>query len=439
MIKRLGKTVTSLVFCRDDFFWTFLSLVWQPLVTDHETEECALGNIKRFVSLALLGAGLCLPLTAASVAQDATNRSKAMMVLDASGSMWGEINGVPKISIARKVVDDVLAKWDPTVDVGLMAYGHRRKGDCSDIEIVQPIAPLNASRFSDVVRRLQPNGKTPISASLFEAAKALRHIEDPASVILVSDGLETCEADPCVMATQLNNSGIDFTVHVVGFGLSREESQKLQCVADNTGGKFLNADNAAELTTALAKTADLVREKAAQKPAQDTTRKVALEISKLDLQNLSFDVQEFRVDKTLGKTFAKGTSNGVGWTVIANDIYRPFTNMQGGARFNDLPGNYDDLHVGSDFTIVFDRQVTSMLVVLANDNDTGDGPNFQELAPRDFVDANNPNGGTQVRIEDKGGALFYYYDINITTLTHVNDNGINDGWDLAFFVFPVAN
>ncbi|MEM1039104.1 MAG: VWA domain-containing protein [Pseudomonadota bacterium] len=398
-----------------------------------------MGNIKRFVSLALLGAGLCLPLTAASVAQDATNRSKAMMVLDASGSMWGEINGVPKISIARKVVDDVLAKWDPTVDVGLMAYGHRRKGDCSDIEIVQPIAPLNASRFSDVVRRLQPNGKTPISASLFEAAKALRHIEDPASVILVSDGLETCEADPCVMATQLNNSGIDFTVHVVGFGLSREESQKLQCVADNTGGKFLNADNAAELTTALAKTADLVREKAAQKPAQDTTRKVALEISKLDLQNLSFDVQEFRVDKTLGKTFAKGTSNGVGWTVIANDIYRPFTNMQGGARFNDLPGNYDDLHVGSDFTIVFDRQVTSMLVVLANDNDTGDGPNFQELAPRDFVDANNPNGGTQVRIEDKGGALFYYYDINITTLTHVNDNGINDGWDLAFFVFPVAN
>ncbi|MEL7230824.1 MAG: hypothetical protein AAGK38_13110, partial [Pseudomonadota bacterium] len=61
------------------------------------------------------------------------------------------------------------------------------------------------------------------------------------------------------------------------------------------------------------------------------------------------------------------------------------------------------------------------------------------LPPVDFVDASNPGGGTQVRIEDKGGALFYYYDINITSLTHVNDNGINDGWDLAFFVFPTAN
>lgn len=398
-----------------------------------------MGKLARLLPVTVLGAGLCLPFTGTSIAQDTTDRSKAMMVLDASGSMWGEIEGVPKIAIARKVVDDVLAKWDQTVDVGLMAYGHRRKGDCSDIEILQPIAPLNASRFSEAVRKLQPNGKTPISASLLEAAKALRHIEDPASVILVSDGLETCEADQCVMATLLNNSGIDFTVHVVGFGLSREDSQKLQCVADNTGGKFLNADNAAELTTALAKTADLVSEKAAEDPAQDATRKVALEISQLDLQNLSFDVQEFRVDKALGKTIAKGTSNGVGWTVTANSIFRPYTNMNGGARFNDLPGNYDDLHVGSDFTIGFDRPVTSMLVVLANDNDTGDGPNFQELAPRDFVDASNPDGGTQVRIDDKGGALFYYYDINITTLTHVNDNGINDGWDLAFFVFPAAN
>ena len=125
--------------------------------------------------------------------------------------------------------------------------------------------------------------------------------------------------------------------------------------------------------------------------------------------------------------------------MTATNIYAPLTNQSGGAQFNDLPGNYDDLHVGSNFTITFEQPVTSMLVVLANDNDTGDGPNFQELAPVDFVDATNPDGGTQVKILDRGGALFYYRDIEITQMTHVNDNGINDGWDLAFFVFPTAN
>lgn len=363
------------------------------------------------------------------------------MVLDASGSMWGQIDGVPKISIARDVIDGVLGKWDPAVDLGLMTYGHRRKGDCNDIEVIQSVAPLDPNNFSSLVRGINPRGKTPISESLIRAARELRHIEDPASVILVSDGLETCEADPCLAATLLENSGIDFTVHVVGFDLTDEEARQLRCIADNTGGRFLNADNASELTEALAETVVAVSEEVVAKPVapQPAPPIVPKKITELDLDRLSFDVHKIEKDAASGKVVATGTSNGVGWTVTANSIYEPYSNVKGGAGFNDLPGRYDDLHVGSDFTITFDQPVTSMLVVLANDNDTGDGPNFQELPPVDFVDASNPDGGTQVKIEDKGGALFYYYDINITSMTHVNDNGINDGWDLAFFVFPTAN
>ena len=372
-------------------------------------------------------------------AQQSPDRGKAMMVLDASGSMWGQIDGEPKISIARDVIDGVLGEWDPNVDLGLIAYGHRRKGDCTDIEIVQQVGPLDAAGFSSLMRGLSPRGKTPIAQSLFLAAKELRHVEDPASVILVSDGLETCEEDPCLMATLLEESGIDFTAHVVGFDLTKEEAEQLQCIADNTGGKFLNADNATELTDALTKTVVAISEDAAAEPSTPEPASVPDAIADLDLNALSFDVVTFEVDAATGKTVSTGTSNGVGWTVVADNIFRPLTNMDGNAGFNDLPGVYDDLHVGSNFTITFDQPVTSMLVVLANDNDTGDGPNFQELAPLDFVDANNPNGGTQVVIQDRGGALFYYKDINITQMTHINDNGINDGWDLAFFVFPTAN
>lgn len=366
-----------------------------------------------------------------------------MMVLDAFGSMWGRMDGVEKIAIARDVIDEVLNDWDRDIDLGLMAYGHRRKGDCSDIEVIQSPARLNAPAFSTNVRQLQPKGKTPITESLFLAARALRHVEDPASVILVLDGLETCDADPYNMAALLEESGVDFTIHVVGFGVTPEEAEKLSCIVANTGGKYLSAANATELTDALARTVVTISEEAAPTPKPDPAPTVTpvipdlpQSIGDIDLSTLSFEVQEMA--SANGKVVARGTSNGVGWTVTANNIYGPLTNQSGGARFNDLPRAYDDLHVGSDFTITFDQPVTSMLVVLANDNDTGDGPNFQELTPVDVVDASAPDGGTQVRIEDKGGALFCYRDIDITSLTHVNDNGINDGWDLAFFVFPVA-
>lgn len=49
---------------------------------------------------------------------------------------------------------------------------------------------------------------------------------------MVSDGKETCDADPCAAAKELEANGIDFTVHVVGFDLTDEETAQLQCVAD---------------------------------------------------------------------------------------------------------------------------------------------------------------------------------------------------------------
>ena len=69
----------------------------------------------------------------------------------------------------------------------------------------------------------------------------------------------------------------------------------------------------------------------------------------------------------------------------------------------------------------------------------GDCSDIEVISPVDFVGASAPDGGTQIRIDDIGGALFYYHNINSDTLMHVNDNGIKDGWDLAFFAFPAAD
>ncbi|MCV2886951.1 VWA domain-containing protein [Ruegeria aquimaris] len=189
----------------------------------------------------------CLPLSLA-----AQERPSAILVLDASGSMWGQIEGEAKIEIARRVVGDLLATLPTDQPLGLTVYGHRRKGDCGDIETLTLPAAGNRAAIAEAVAGLKPKGKTPMLDAVRQAAEALRYTEEKATVILVSDGVETCDADPCATAAALEAAGVDFTAHVVGFDIDDPQAlAQMQCLADQTGGTFRSAANAEELGAAL--------------------------------------------------------------------------------------------------------------------------------------------------------------------------------------------
>ena len=179
---------------------------------------------------------------------------RTIIVLDGSGSMWGQIAGKTKIEIARETLAEVLPALPADTELGLMVYGHREKGSCSDIELAVEPAVGTADAIVAFANKVNPKGKTPISASVKQAAESLHFTEEKATVILVTDGLETCEADPCALASELEQSGVDFTAHVVGFGLSEEEGRQVACLAENTGGKYLKADDASQLGEALKET-----------------------------------------------------------------------------------------------------------------------------------------------------------------------------------------
>jgi len=194
-----------------------------------------------FMTCALLGMG--------SIASADEN---VMVVFDGSNSMWGQIDGIAKIEIARDAMDNLLGEWADERRVGLMAYGHRRRGDCGDIEVL--VEPDNASRQTilERINAVTPTGKTPLTDAVEQAAIALSYTDQPATVVLISDGLESCGRDPCALARALEQSGVGFTAHVVGFGLgSDEDASSLSCIAENTGGQYITATNAIELGAAL--------------------------------------------------------------------------------------------------------------------------------------------------------------------------------------------
>jgi hypothetical protein len=177
-------------------------------------------------------------------------RPRALVVLDASGSMLGQVDGEPKIDAARQALKQVVAATPEDVDLGLMAYGHRRKDDCGDIETVVPIG-ADRARIGQAVDGLRPRGKTPLTDSIRHAARDLRTSEASASIVVVSDGKETCEGDPCAAAREAAASGVDVRVHVVGFDVTGEEAAQLRCIAENGNGRYFPAKDADELARAL--------------------------------------------------------------------------------------------------------------------------------------------------------------------------------------------
>ncbi len=200
-------------------------------------------------STLLVGASMGL-----TYAQELASHPRTIIVMDGSGSMWGQIGGVPKLQIARETVGEVLSNVPTNMELGLLSYGHRRKGDCGDIELVVPPAPGTSSQILDAVNTMRFLGKTPLSEAVRQAAISLRFTEDQANMVLITDGLETCSADPCALGNELEAAGLDFTVHVVGFGLSEDEGKQVSCLAENTGGLYLQASDAEGLADALTQT-----------------------------------------------------------------------------------------------------------------------------------------------------------------------------------------
>ncbi|MER9673586.1 VWA domain-containing protein [Mesorhizobium sp. M0208] len=179
---------------------------------------------------------------------------RVIIVLDASGSMWAQIDGKPKLEIARQSLRNVLQSVPTDEEIGLMAYGHREKASCDDIELIVPPQAGSASAISAAADSLKFQGKTPLTAAVKQAAEALKYTEGKATVVLITDGIETCNGDPCALGKELEAAGVDFTVNVVGFGLTAAEGKQVACLADNTGGKYIEASDEKALQDALVET-----------------------------------------------------------------------------------------------------------------------------------------------------------------------------------------
>jgi len=221
---------------------------------------------------------------------------KVLFVLDSSGSMNAPIEGKAKIEVARKVMGGLIKSLPADVSIGLETYGHNRKDDCNDIEVLVPIGG-NRTTLIEAVNALNPKGSTPLTGAIRLATTQLREVEGSASVVVVSDGKETCGGDPCAAVRDAISQGVKMQVHVVGFDVTPEEAEQLKCMAKAGNGKYFAAGNADELGKALAQVKEeVVTPTPAPPPPPAPKPKSVLFEEKFERDNLGEDYNVLESD-----------------------------------------------------------------------------------------------------------------------------------------------
>jgi hypothetical protein len=178
------------------------------------------------------------------------------IILDMSNSMWGRVDGRPRVELAREALTTALADFPPTVPVGLRAYGHRiavddKAAGCEDTERLIPPAAGTAAQILAAARELTPRGHTPIARSLLETADDLRREGGAATIVLISDGIESCGGNPEQVMADLRASGLPVILHTVGLTLGSADAEQLAALAGAGGGIALDAGDADALGEAV--------------------------------------------------------------------------------------------------------------------------------------------------------------------------------------------
>ncbi|MDR3555020.1 MAG: VWA domain-containing protein, partial [Syntrophobacteraceae bacterium] len=186
-----------------------------------------------------------------------------VFILDASGSMVAKVQGQAKIVTAKKVLSGFVNDLPAGVNVGLVTYGHRNKKDCRDVEELVPLGPPDKKDLIARINSIKPKGMTPITYSIQKVAEGLKSVRGETTIVLVSDGEETCGGDPCAVVRALKASGIKFVMHVIGFDVNKQEKAQLSCIAEAGGGSFYTAANARDFALATKKIVEKTRISAA--------------------------------------------------------------------------------------------------------------------------------------------------------------------------------
>ncbi len=222
----------------------------------HHIKQCFSGN---FI-LALLVLIVILFSTKNTSAQSKTTSlpkpiqpqiTRILLLYDDSQSMIAKWESGTKYDVAKKMVSAILdsLKNTPDLQLALRVFGHTKHyppQDCDDTRLEVPFGKNNTEKIKKVLNEIKPSGTTPIARSLEECAKDFSFGNYRNIIILITDGIEECNGDPCAVSQALQKKGVILKPFIIGLGLNKDFVKQFECV-----GNYYDAQNEEQFRTAL--------------------------------------------------------------------------------------------------------------------------------------------------------------------------------------------
>ena len=186
--------------------------------------------------------------------QRPAEKTRLLFLLDASGSMFAEWEGQMRMDVAKNMLIELVdsLRADPTLELALRVYGHqyhRRFKNCQDTKLEVAFAASNHNQIIGKLRTIQPSGVTPIAYSLEQAAHDFRVDPNYRNVVIIlTDGIESCDGDPCAVSLALQEKNIFLKPFVIGLGMEKDFKEEFACV-----GQYYDAKDVSEFRQVLNK------------------------------------------------------------------------------------------------------------------------------------------------------------------------------------------
>lgn len=334
--------------------------------------------------------------------------TRILFVFDASQSMYGQWNNETKIAVARKQLISLIDSLEkvPNTQLALRVYGHQSPvppQDCNDTKLEVPFAPNNAGMIRQKLRWVDPKGTTPIARSLELAARDFPVANNTRNIIiLITDGIEACDGDPCAVSKALQERGVTLKPFIIGIGLDVDFIQTFKCV-----GRVFNAKTENQFKEVLSV--------AISSALNSTTAQVNL-----------LDSKGRPTESDVNMTFYDNVSGKIKYNYIHTINHR---------------GNPDTLVL--DPLITYDMLVHTIPSVSLDNIELVPGKHnvFAVDAPQGYLELKHPGGQLQdlkfritrpysrstLNVQDAGKVEKYIcgkYDVEIFTLPRINLKGV---------------
>lgn len=147
-------------------------------------------------------------------------KTRLLLIMDCSNSMWDHWQSNSKIKVTQQVLlsflDSISKQHD--VDVALRVFGHLNKEQFGT-RLEVPFGSDNIYRLQSKIKTLVPQGGCTAAAALTDALSDFPATGSSRNLILIiTDGMDDCDAEICDVARQVQLSGVVVQTFVLGIG-----------------------------------------------------------------------------------------------------------------------------------------------------------------------------------------------------------------------------